>query len=148
MKGIYALILLLTPERYIVVGKLGKLLFRAGYYVYVGSAFSGIERLNRHVINFRRGNVDKPHWHIDYIAPYSKLMEYIFIPCPSRNKEGELANVIAKYLSYTPGFGSSDTNAPSHLFFSISLKEIKENLEKSFNMLDLNPIQVKDFKDK
>ena len=72
--------------------------------------------------------------------PYSKPIEYIFLPCDSRIKERELANKIARYLDYIPKFGSSDSNAPSHLFFSKNIDELREKLRKSIYSLDLRPL--------
>lgn len=141
MKGIYAIIFSINKERYIKVGKLGRILFESGNYVYIGSAFSGIKRLKRHIINLKNRSVRNPHWHIDYVVPYSKLIEYIFIPCNSRIKEKELANEITGYLDYVPKFGSSDSNAPSHLFFSKNIDELKEKLRKSIYSLDLRPLR-------
>lgn len=141
MKGIYAIIFSIDKETYIKVGKLGRILFKVGNYVYIGSAFSGIKRLKRHITNLKNKSVSNPHWHIDYIVPYSKPLEYIFIPCESRTKEIELANKITGYLDCIPKFGSSDSNAPSHLFFSESLDKLKENLKKSIYSLELKPLK-------
>ncbi len=145
MKGIYVLIFLISSKKLIEVGKLGARLFRAGFYAYVGSAFSGIQRLNRHLNNIRRGKVDNPHWHIDCIVPHAEIVEWLFASCSCRKKEEELATTIAKDLSYIPGFGSSDTNAPSHLFFSGSLEMLKEEVEKKFKLLGLHSIHREDF---
>ena len=63
-KGVYVLIIHLSQERDIVVGKLGELSFKKGYYAYVGSALGGLEgRIKRH---FRKEK--KAHWHIDYFC--------------------------------------------------------------------------------
>jgi Uri superfamily endonuclease len=142
LKGIYAIIFSIDKERYIKVGKLGRILFKSGNYVYIGSAFSGIRRLKRHITNLKNRKVSNPHWHIDYIVPYSNLIEYIFIPCESRIKERELANKITGNLDYVPRFGSSDSNAPSHLFFSRKLDELKVKLRKSIYSLDLRPLKA------
>ncbi len=141
MKGIYVIIFSIKKERYIKVGKLGRILFKSGNYIYIGSAFSGVKRLKRHIINMKNRMVNNPYWHIDYIVPYSKPIEYIFIPCDSKIKERQLANEITGYLDYIPKFGSSDSNAPSHLFFSKKLGEIKEILRKSIYSLDLKPLK-------
>ena len=49
MKGIYCLVIHLPGPKEIRVGKLGRMAFEAGYYIYVGSAMLSLEaRLKRH----------------------------------------------------------------------------------------------------
>jgi len=143
MKGIYILIFQLPSEKHIQVGKLGRLFFKSGYYAYIGSALSGIQRVNRHINNMKKGKVENPHWHIDYIIHQAKIIKWIFAPCSSGKKEEELASAIAKDLSYINGFGSSDTSAPSHLFFSRNLQRLKNEIKKKCDLVDLNSIHGK-----
>ena len=67
-KGTYLLILYLKQNRKIMVGRRKdstRILFRAGYYAYVGSAYGpgGLaSRINRHLIRDK-----KSVWHIDFL---------------------------------------------------------------------------------
>ena len=68
IKGSYLLIIKLQDDKKILVGKLGKIAFKKGYYVYVGSAMNGLEqRLQRHLRSQK-----KFHWHIDYLLNQAK----------------------------------------------------------------------------
>ena len=51
MKGSYILVIELKEEKIIQIGKLGKIHFKKGFYVYIGSALNGLEqRITRHLI--------------------------------------------------------------------------------------------------
>ncbi|MDP2647521.1 MAG: DUF123 domain-containing protein, partial [Desulfobacterales bacterium] len=65
--GTYALLLRCRHEKRLVVGKLGQIQTRKGYYVYAGSAFGpgGVfSRVQRH---FRK--LKPCRWHLDYLRP-------------------------------------------------------------------------------
>lgn len=63
MKGCYCLVIKNDETTKIKIGKLGRLDFKKGYYVYVGSAMNRLEsRLKRHLSNKK-----KMHWHVDYL---------------------------------------------------------------------------------
>ena len=72
MKGCYCLIINLDKNSEIRIGrKLGKIKFKKGTYVYVGSAMNSLEsRLKRHLSDEK-----KMHWHIDYLLKESKITE-------------------------------------------------------------------------
>ena len=54
-KGIYTLLISLDKPQVITIGKLGKVLFSDGYYVYVGSALNSLEpRIAIHLKKRRR----------------------------------------------------------------------------------------------
>ncbi|MCK4902633.1 MAG: GIY-YIG nuclease family protein, partial [Thermoplasmatales archaeon] len=69
MKGSYILLIELENDSKIQIGKLGDILFKKGFYVYIGSALNGLEqRINRHL------RADKKlHWHIDYLLKSAKV---------------------------------------------------------------------------
>jgi sugar fermentation stimulation protein A len=112
--GTYVLILRNEIQRTVEIGRLGNIQFEPGFYVYVGSALGSLDaRIRRHV---RRG---KTHfWHIDYISPPVMELERAL---PIRRKdriETELAMRISQLCDRSiKRFGSSDSPAPSHLFF-------------------------------
>jgi sugar fermentation stimulation protein A len=110
--GSYILILHLTKDASIEVGKLGVLSFQKGYYLYVGSAKRNLKkRMARHMR--RRKNL---FWHIDYLREAADHC----IPIPVRSST-PLECLIAKRLSKivdwsVPKFGSSDCRCDTHLF--------------------------------
>jgi Uri superfamily endonuclease len=118
-RGTYLLILHLgTPLHGLAVGKLGHYDFAAGYYLYVGSAFGagGLPaRLTRH----RQRIKQRPHWHIDYIRPYTHLEEIWSVACTQRLEEHWVQALAAVCGVEMPvrGFGASDTTMPAHLFY-------------------------------
>jgi len=111
--GAYLLLLELKIDKKISVGKLGEILFKKGFYVYVGSAKRNLyNRLDRHERREKRF-----HWHIDYLRKYADHFKIIPILTPEKI-ECELAqNLKTLAQSLIPHFGSSDCNCKSHLFY-------------------------------
>jgi sugar fermentation stimulation protein A len=111
-RGSYLLVLHLKRRRTIAVGALGRVLFRSGYHVYVGSAMNGLAtRIARH--KRRR----KPcHWHIDYLRRGARFHCAIAIVSGAR-LECRLAARVRRIAQWEiPGFGCSDCRCASHLF--------------------------------
>ncbi len=81
MKGVYVLILRLDNDRDILVGKLGELHFKKGFYAYIGSAMGrgGFKRVTRH-FNVAQGKNSTRKWHIDYLLPHSEVICAVFSP--------------------------------------------------------------------
>ena len=112
MKGSYILLLKLDKNIAVDIGKLGKLDFRKGFYVYVGSALNGLEqRINRHL----RKN-KSIHWHIDYFLNFAKISDIYFYE-NSVKDECIIAKKFEKKLHNVKDFGSSDCRCKSHLFY-------------------------------
>lgn len=118
----YILLIHLCQPQYLLIGKLGWNLFNEGTYLYVGSAKKWIDRrLKRHL---RRDK--NQFWHIDYLLsdPVPSVIKEIWIhqnPC-----ECSVARLLAQSEFCKPvqrGFGSSDCQCISHLFY-ISRKDI------------------------
>jgi len=111
--GVYLLVLELPQARSTVVGALGRIDFRPGWYVYAGSGKKNLSaRVARHL---RTGKA--LHWHVDYlVAQAGKKKAY-----PIRTHgdlECRLAGDIAGIADASvPGFGCSDCRCPSHLFY-------------------------------
>jgi len=99
----------------IIVGKLGLVYFKKGYYLYVGSARKYIRtRLIRHLTRTKN-----KFWHIDYILsePHPTFIVDIMIspsPCECLISKELYQNGHCKFLK--KGFGSSDCNCISHFF--------------------------------
>ena len=106
----YQLLIKVTKDIDLKVGKLGRFIFPVGSYVYTGSAKTNIDkRIERH---FSRKK--KLHWHIDYLlnndaVKIIDIKKSEMIEC-SLNKKTN-GTIIIK------GFGSSDCNlyCGSHL---------------------------------
>ena len=112
MKGSYVLLIELKENTNINVGKLGKRFFKKGFYAYVGSALNGLEqRIQRHL------RCDKRiFWHIDYLLRYGEVKS-VFYKESSEKEECKIADKMKNNLHFIPGFGSSDCNCKSHLFY-------------------------------
>jgi len=111
-RGGYLLILNLRKERKIKVGKLGRVHFREGFYIYVGSAMANLKkRMERHWRLRKRH-----HWHIDDLRAVAKFHSVLAIPSSTR-LECEIAKAISKIADWTiHKFGSSDCSCNTHLF--------------------------------
>ena len=113
--GIYHLLIYLSQDADIEVGKLGRFRFPSGYYVYTGSALGGLEsRIARH-----RRQTERLHWHIDYLLQYGQVVDVIThqtaerLECRLNQKILSLPG--ARIL--VEGFGSSDCKCSSHLIY-------------------------------
>jgi len=115
--GTYALLLSSATDSSIRVGRLGDLRLQPGYYVYVGSAL-GLGGVRGRLAHHMRP-AERPHWHIDYLRKKTTLEAVWF--CYHRKP---LEHAWAKRFAAMPGasvplagFGSSDCDCESHLFF-------------------------------
>ncbi len=113
--GTYALLLYCGAERRVRIGRLGRLELKRGWYVYVGSAF-GAGGLRARIEHHRRVAL-RPHWHIDYLRRWARVVGVrtaAGVRC-----EHEWAEIIGRMQgAETPlrGFGSSDCGCEAHLF--------------------------------
>jgi len=112
--GFYQLVVRLGRRRTIVVGRLGRFGFPAGYYVYTGSARRGLEsRIARHLRRRKR-----MRWHIDYLLQCADVVGVRRYG--GGNSECALngtAEGLPGSTVVVRGFGSSDCRCPSHLLF-------------------------------
>ena len=110
--GSYLVVLRLRRRRTISVGSLGDVKFRAGYYIYVGSAKKNLDhRVQRH--QRLRKNL---FWHVDYLRSLADWVTALPIRTAD-NIECAVANAMGKKAQWcVPGFGASDCCCPSHLF--------------------------------
>jgi len=124
MLGSYILVIKLNREKNIIVGKMGEIFFDKGHYVYVGSALNGImQRVSRH-LNPQK----KLHWHIDYLLEFAKI-ESIYYKQSNTQQECEIASELKEKLQPVPGFGCSDCNCKSHLFYG-TYDRVIDSIEK------------------
>ncbi|UCD13972.1 MAG: GIY-YIG nuclease family protein [Thermoplasmatales archaeon] len=126
MRGSYLMLVELKNPKKIQIGNLRDIDFKKGFYIYVGSALSGLnQRIQRHLRKQK-----KIHWHIDYLLTHAKIVD-IFYKQSTLKEECCIAKILEKELSIIPNFGCSDCTCKSHLFHG-SYEDIKNaiaNLE-------------------
>ena len=132
MKGSYILLIALPEQQTITIGSLKAVHFPRGYYAYVGSAMGGLKsRLSHHL----KGN-KRPHWHIDYFLDKASLNGIIL--CQTEGKiECTIAQALSHQFDSISGFGSSDCQCKSHLFFSAN--EMKSAIMAILKSLGMQP---------
>ncbi len=111
-RGSYMLILRLPAEKKMEIGRLGKLAFKPGYYLYVGSARKNLtQRLERH-----RRQRKKIFWHVDYFRAQADFYRGLPIRS-SEDLECDIASALKKISDWEVShFGCSDCACGSHLF--------------------------------
>jgi len=129
-KGSYTLILRLNEAAEVEIGSLGTLELRKGFYAYNGSAngSGGFKRLERHLE--QRG---KKHWHIDYINHSPKTGIVAFFKSPGADAECSVSQELSLEFEAVAGFGCSDCNCNSHLYYSDSRRELLEAVKGAYN---------------
>ena len=144
MKGTYCLIVNLNKDTQIKIGKIGKINFKKGYYVYVGSAMNSlIARLNRHL------NDDKKlHWHIDYLLKNknTEIVEILF-NISDKKIECELSQNIALKTDGIADFGCSDCECESHLYYFKNKTETIECIKQTYDSIAMDYHDLKYFKE-
>ena len=134
MRGTYVLLAHVPYDLSLSVGELGTLNLKSGYYAYVGSALGGLEqRVARHA----RGE-KKLRWHIDYLLTRAKLVDFVVAESEER-KECAVARELTKNLAGIRGFGSSDCECESHLFYNPDSHELLRRVLSAFKACDLKP---------
>ncbi len=112
-KGTYAVILELTSEQSLEVGRLGACTFPRGFYLYAGSARGGLgPRLRRHLLR------KKPlRWHVDYLRQEARVREVWWSETDSVSECHwyRAAFHLPGAREVVKGFGSSDCRCSSHL---------------------------------
>ena len=126
----YCLLIEVKRETSIRVGSLGRIRFRPGLYVYVGSAMRGFDaRVGRHIRTARKKRVNA-RWHIDYLLSNDDVeLSAVYGLKTDRRMECEVAGIVSRYGKPVKRFGSSDCKCISHLFRI----EEPEKIEKIFN---------------
>jgi len=113
--GAYVLLIELTSERRIRIGKRGGVLFPAGWYTYTGSACGpgGLAARIRHHLR----KTPHPHWHVDYLKPWGRVAG-IWYGAGIYHDEHRWASILRAMPGgrvVAPGFGSSDCSCETHL---------------------------------
>jgi Uri superfamily endonuclease len=115
----------LETNETIQIGRLGTFHFPAGWYTYIGSAFGAGGLLGR--IKHHLRVPEQPHWHIDYLRQHAQVVEIWLSPDTERREEDwvDMMLEIPGAVNLVEGFGASDTNKETHLFYF----DVKPSLE-------------------
>ena len=128
LEATYILVINVSEDLKIRVGRLGEESFKKGNYIYIGSARGCLEtRLQRHLRKEKR-----IFWHIDYLLKNQKV-KILQIWTIDKKVECQTAEVF--YQDPTTeiikkSFGSSDCKCVTHLFFVKNKKQIESILKK------------------
>jgi Uri superfamily endonuclease len=134
MKGIYTLLIKVPENIEIQIGKLGKINFKKGFYIYAGSALNRLEkRIERHM-----GKEKKKRWHIDYLLDKAEIVKVIYAETDAR-VECSIAGKLNQNLESIKKFGCSDCKCKSHLFYSINLNDLNNYVSNAFAENKLKP---------
>ncbi len=143
MKGTYCLIINLSKDSKIRIGNvLGKIEFKKGSYVYIGSAMNSLEsRVKRHLSDDK-----KKHWHVDYLLlnKNSKIDE-ILLNISDKKIECDLAKAIQKNEKIIPKFGCSDCYCDSHLVYFENSKLAIEKVKESYDSIEMPYTTLEEF---
>lgn len=124
MKGAYLLLMELSAEKSIQIGRKCSFVFPTGWYVYVGSAMNGIEqRVRRHLSSEK-----KMHWHIDYFLQHAQIQE-LYYKESKQKEECDVAQSFSRSYQGFLGFGCTDCSCKSHLFHG-SKEELHEHIDQ------------------
>jgi Uri superfamily endonuclease len=143
-KGVYTLIIFISANTSLKVGRLGRIFFPRGIYLYTGSALGsgGIgQRLQRHLKRKK-----KRFWHIDYLLTSENAsVKAIVYSLSSNRMECKVNRYLSKSLPIqSKGFGSSDcsSSCSSHLlrFDGKSEDYLLKLVRISYSRCGLNPI--------
>lgn len=145
--GIYTLIIFLSKEIRLTVGKLGQQKFPKGYYAYTGSALGKGASSLKHRISRHLQKEKRNFWHIDFLLANENATVTMVVAAQTNEKlECNLNRYIkreggAKIL--VKGFGASDCreNCESHLLFFreiIKGEVLVQKVIKSFHALGMH----------
>ena len=135
MKGCYCLIINIDKTSEIEIGKLGKINFNRGYYVYVGSAMNSLtSRINRHLSEEK-----KIHWHIDYLLKNRNAgISEVIYNVSGKKIECDLSREISAKSEGITGFGCSDCNCESHLYYFKNRNEAIEQVKNAYDSIAMD----------
>jgi endonuclease-3 len=121
--GIYVLLLRVSEEATVTVGKLGKQTFPKGHYSYTGSALGKGAANLKHRISRHLRKRKRSFWHIDYLLADENVHVEAVVASETDQKMECNVNQHLKRIEGTEvpvnGFGASDCrkNCGSHLLY-------------------------------
>lgn len=120
MRGTYILIMRLRKDSFIDVGGIGTIMFKKGYYCYVGSAFGKTINLENRTARHMKLNREKKgnlRWHIDYFL-VEQGTTIKRITTFEKRMECRASQILENHADKTiEGFGSSDCKCRSHFHY-------------------------------
>lgn len=120
------LLVLVASPITIDTGFLGRVRFDAGSYAYVGSALGGFKpRLRRHISKKKT-----PRWHIDYLTNKASIRSIIVFE-DTEKLECAIADALKPQFASVTGFGCSDCDCDSHLFFAPSEQDLHAGIQRA-----------------
>jgi len=128
LEATYILVIKVSKDLKIRVGRLGEVFFKYGDYIYIGSAEGCLEaRLQRYLKKEKR-----IFWHIDYLLENQKV-KILQIWTIDKKVECQTAEVfyqdpITEIIK--KGFASSDCKCLTHLFFIKDKKKTEKTLKE------------------
>ncbi len=148
-KGTYTLIISLSEEVSIRVGRLGVKQFPEGYYTYTGSALgTGASNLKQRISRHLRKASKKKRWHIDFLLAHRDATVTAVVAAQTdRKMECELNRYVKKKSAariLVLGFGSSDCKEKcgSHLLY-FGEENIKEKIAELYaEKLGFEPVVI------
>lgn len=138
-KGSYCLIIYVNRRCKIEIGAKGFMNFKEGYYVYVGSGLNNLtKRIERHISNKK-----KKHWHMDYFSLNNNVnIEQVIYTFSTQKIECELSDKINENsIDYIEGFGCSDCNCISHLYYFKSFDDAETSIVNAFKKNKLKAVK-------
>ena len=149
VKGVYTIILFLSKEIRLRVGKLGTQRFPRGYYTYTGSALGvGSSSLKHRILRHLKKKKNK-FWHIDFLLNHANVhLTGLVAAQTDRRVECKINHYIKikeRAEITVPHFGASDCkkNCGSHLLFYPDIIEeqiLVQKIAKCYEDLDLTPL--------
>jgi len=148
VKGVYTLILFLSKEIHLKVGKLGTKRFPRGYYTYTGSALGvGSSSLRHRVLRHLKKKKQK-FWHIDYLLSHKDVYLTGLVAAEIDRRVECQINYFIRIKEGAripvPHFGASDCkeNCGSHLLY-FGGENISQRIATLYNEnLGIKPIIV------
>lgn len=119
--GVYTLLLFLSKEIILEIGKLGKQKFPKGHYTYTGSALGKGSNILNHRLSRHLRKEKRKFWHIDYLlANENVTIEAILVVETRKRMECEINSIIKRQnqaLVPVKRFGATDckNNCKTHL---------------------------------
>ena len=114
-KGTYCIVINMIKNWRVKIVAKGFINFQKGYYVYVGSALNSLtKRIERHLSDDK-----KKRWHADYLLlnKNAEVKEVVYTHC-DKKIECDISHKINENADeYIEGFGCSDCNCVSHLYY-------------------------------
>ena len=134
--GVYTLVLFLSKEITVKIGKLGNQKFPRGHYTYTGSALGKRSNILKHRLSRHLRKEKRKFWHIDYLlAEESVSIKAIVVAETTKIMECKINTTIKSQnqaLVQVKRFGSSDckNNCKTHLLHFPEVNKVDLLIQK------------------